>query len=230
MADYINEIREHLFSLSDSSYKDFNSSLIPTLNKSCMIGVRVPDIRKYAKEIKCTDAADRFLNSLPHKFYEENLLHGYLIEFISDFDECINAINRFLPYVDNWAVCDTVSPKVFSKNKDKLIYFIYKWIKSKDTYTVRYGIGMLMRHYLDDQFKQEYPTLVANIKSDDYYINMMKAWYFATALAKQYDNVISYLENKKLDKWTHNKTIRKAIESYRITENQKQYLKILRIS
>ena len=169
-----------------------------------------------------------FLDELPHKFFEENQLHAFIISEIKDYDECILYLNKFLPYVDNWATCDQMSPKVFKKNHSKLLDQIKVWIKSSKTYTIRFGIGMLMQYYLDDDFKLEYLEMVSNIKSDEYYVNMMIAWYFATALAKQYDSTIKIIEGKKLDVWTHNKTIQKAIESYRITFEQKDYLRSLK--
>jgi len=185
----------------------------------------VPKIRALAKQIK-NDTGD-FLEKLPHKYYEENNLHALLVSQIPDFDECIEKLNRFLPYVDNWATCDIMSPKSFKKNKEKLLLQIENWIKSGHTYTIRFGIEMLMTHFLDDDFDEKYLEQVSLIKSDEYYINMMIAWYFATALAKKWDFAVKYLEDARLSQWVHNKTIRKAVESYRITEKQKEYLKTL---
>ncbi len=218
---------EELNKAKDIKYKEFNSKLIPNISKESIIGVKIPVIRTIAK--KNIDNSNEIFNSLPHKYYEENIIHGFLISEIKDYDNCIEELERFLPYIDNWAVCDTLNPKVFKKNTDKLIIRIKEWIKSKETYTIRFGIRMLMNYYLDDNFKKEYLKLVSKIKSNEYYINMMIAWYYATALAKQYDDTIIYLEQKKLDKWIHNKTIQKAIESNRINDNNKKYLKSLKI-
>ena len=223
------KILKELFKLQDKKYRDFQVKLIPGSSIDKMIGVRTPDLRKYSKELIKENNYKEFLDELPHNYFDENQLHAFILSEIKDYDECINYINKFLPYVDNWATCDQMSPKVFKKNKDKLLLEIKKWLKSKDTYTIRFGIGMLMQHYLDDDFKKEYLKLVSKIKSNEYYINMMIAWYFATALAKQYKDTIPYLEDKILDKWTHNKTIQKAIESYRITNEQKEYLRSLKI-
>ena len=220
---------EELFKLQDKEYADFQSKLTPSVDKSRFIGVRVPKIRKFAKLYFKDENSKEFLNTLPHQYYEENMLHGLLISEINDYDQCIKEVDKFLPYVDNWAVCDTMSPKVFKKNKDKLIAKIKIWSKSKEVYTCRFGIEMLMRYYLEEDFKTEYLNIPAAIVSDDYYINMMIAWFFATALAKQWDDSIKYIENRKLTKWVHNKTIQKAIESYRITNEQKEYLKSLKI-
>ncbi|MBR4262683.1 MAG: DNA alkylation repair protein [Bacilli bacterium] len=223
----MSSINEELFNLQDIKYRDFQIKLIPTRDPDTIIGIRTPDLRKLSKKIAKEDYKS-FLDELPHKYFDENQLHAFIISELKDYDECINYINKFLPYVDNWATCDQMSPKIFKKHIDKLIVQIKKWIKSKETYTIRFGIGMLMQYYLDDEFKKDYLELVSNIKSNEYYVNMMIAWYFATALAKQYDATIPYIENHKLDKWTHNKTIQKAIESYRITNEQKDYLRTLR--
>ncbi len=223
------KILKELFKLQDKKYRDFQVKLIPGSSIDKMIGVRTPDLRKYSKELIKENNYKEFLDELPHNYFDENQLHSFILSEIKDYDECINYMNRFLPYVDNWATCDQMSPKVFKKNKDKLLLEIKKWLKSKDTYTIRFGIGMLMQHFLDDDFKKEYLKLVSKIKSNEYYINMMIAWYFATALAKQYKETIPYLEDKILDKWTHNKTIQKAIESYRITNEKKEYLRSLKI-
>ena len=222
-------IIERLFTLQDLSYRDFNAKLIPNVPKDKVIGVRTPDIRKLAKELANTEQGQEFIRILPHKYHEENCLHAFIIEQIKDYDQCISEIDRFLPYIDNWATCDSLSPKVFAKNKDKLVADIKRWISDDKTYTIRFGVGMLMGHYLDEDFDPIYPEMVAGIRSEEYYVNMMLAWYFATALAKQYNAVIPYLEDKKLSLWVHNKTIRKAIESYRITKEQKDYLRTLAI-
>ena len=221
-------IQEELFKLQDLKYREFQSKLIPDVDKENIIGVRTPDLRKLAKEILKNNYND-FLNDLPHKYYEENQLHMFIISEIKNYDECLKRFNEFLPYVDNWSTCDQSLPKVFKKNSDKLINEIKKWIKSKETYTIRFGISMLMRVYLDKEFDKKYLEMVSKIKSKEYYVNMMIAWYFATALAKQYDATITYIENKKLDKWIHNKSIQKALESYRVTSEHKEYLKSLKI-
>lgn len=222
-------IRDELFKLQDKEYGDFQAKLTPGIPREKFIGVRVPVVRKLAKVyIKDSDSIN-FINTLPHEYYDENMLHGLLLSEIKDYDECIKYVDKFLPFVDNWAVCDIMSPKVFKKNKDKLIVKIKEWSKSKEVYTCRFGIEMLMSHYLDDDFKEEYLNIPLSIKSDEYYINMMLAWFYATALAKKWDSTIKILENKKLDKWIHNKTIQKARESYRITDEQKDYLKSIKM-
>ena len=225
----MNVIQKELFKLQDKKYKEFQEKLIPTRDPDTIIGVRTPELRKYAKRLVKSNNYQSFLKELPHKYFDENQLHAFIISEIKDYDECIKYINEFLPYVDNWATCDQMSPKVFKKYRSNLLIEIKKWIKSKETYTIRFGIGCLLQHFLDEDFKPEYLEMVSKIKSEEYYINMMIAWYFATALAKQYDLALLYINNKKLDKWTHNKTIQKAIESYRITPEQKEYLKSLRI-
>lgn len=221
-------VRKRLFELQDTAYRDFHSRLMPTVDKKLVIGVRTPDLRAFAKKISKTEYAQKFLAILPHKYYEENNLHAFLIEQIKDYDACIYEINRFLPFVDNWATCDMMRPRILAKNPEKLLCEIQKWIKSDEVYAVRFGIEMLMCYYLDGNFSPEYPEWVCNVKSDEYYVKMMVAWYFATALAKRYGNVIPYLENNRLDADTHNKTIRKAVESYRISDEKKTYLKGLK--
>lgn len=223
-----NYIISRLFELQDLKYRDFHSRLIPTVSKDLIIGVRTPALRKLAKEIKNSEAAKAFLVVLPHKYYEENNLHAFLIEEIRDYDECILQLNRFLPFVDNWATCDMMRPKIFKKHLPELLAEIKKWLESDDTYTVRFGIECLMCYYLDDNFSPEYPEIISKIRSDEYYIKMMQAWYFATALAKRYGEIVPYIEQNRLDADTHNKTIQKAIESYRITDEQKSYLKTLK--
>ena len=225
----LDEIRDELFKMQDIGYRDFNSKLIPTVKKEDMIGVRTPQLRKYAKKLLKEEGVEDFLHSLPHKYFDENQLHAFIISEINDFKNCIDEINRFLPYIDNWATCDQLSPIVFKKYRNDLLPHIYEWLKSDKTYTVRFGIGMLMEHFLDEDFKSEYPEMVAAVRSEEYYINMMTAWYFATALAKQYENILPFIEGNKLDTWTHNKTIQKAIESNRINAEQKNYLKGLKI-
>lgn len=227
--EVIEKVQAELFEMQDLTYRDFHAKLMPTIDKETIIGVRTPMLRTYAKKFGKTADAVTFLEVLPHKYYEENNLHGLLIEQIKDYPACIAAIERFLPYVNNWATCDMITLRTMKKHLDVFIQEVYSWMASDHPYIVRFGIGMLMRYYLDEQFKPEYPEKVAEIKSDEYYVNMMRAWYFATALAKQYDQILSYLEEKKLDTWTHNKTIQKAVESYRITPEQKRYLRTLRI-
>ncbi len=221
------DLQEQLFALQDIRYRDFHSKLIPGIEKSAIIGIRMPVLRKFAKEFARTKEAEAFIGELPHTYYEENNLHMMLITQMKDFDRCLAEIERFLPYIDNWATCDFSAPKCFAARKNELLPRIRQWIASEDTYTIRYGIGMLMRLYLDEDFREEYPQLVAGVSSEEYYVNMMIAWYFATALAKQWDAVIPYLEQHRLSDWNHKKTIRKAIESYRITQEQKEYLRTL---
>ena len=222
-------ITEQLFALQDLEYRNFHSKLMPTINPDVIIGVRTPVLRKLAKKIKGTPESVAFLQELPHHYYEENNLHGFLLESIKDFDGCIAALNKFLPYVDNWATCDMMVPKVLKKDLPKLYEWVKVWISSGEVYTIRFGVNMLMKYYLDEAFLPEYPELVASIGSEEYYVKMVVAWYFATALAKQYDAVLPFLEEKRLEIWTHNKTIQKAVESYRITSEQKTYLKSLKI-
>ena len=188
-----------LLDLKDKKYGEFQIKLIPTVDPKSIIGVRTPELRKLAKEIIKENDYEAFLNDLPHKYFDENQLHAFIISEIKDYDRCLDEVSKFLPYVDNWATCDQMSPKVFKKNHDKLIDNITKWIKSKETYTIRFGIGILMQHFLDEDFKVEHLKLVANIKSEEYYVNMMRAWYFATALSKQYESAIKYIENNSLD-------------------------------
>ena len=225
----LNEIRVELFKMQDMDYRDFNSKLIPTVDKESMIGIRTPDLRKYAKQLGKSSDAIEFLQTLPHKYFDENQLHAFIISEIKDFKSCVDRVNEFLPYVDNWATCDQLSPKVFKKHHKELITYIKEWLKSDKVYTLRFGIGMLMEHFLDEDFDILYPETVSKIRSGEYYINMMIAWYFATALAKQYESVIPFIENNSLDIWTHNKAIQKSIESYRITDEQKAYLRELKI-
>lgn len=220
-----NLVIKELFELQDLKYKDFQSKLIPTVPPDRIIGVRTPLLRKLAKEMTCDGG---FTNTLHHFYFEENNLHAFLIEKIRDFDECISQTEKFLPFVDNWATCDSFCPQIFKKNREKLLPYINKWIKSDHTYTVRFAVCMLMRFFLDELFDEKYLKSVADIKSDEYYINMVKAWFFATALAKQYEKTLPYIENNLLDIWLHNKTIQKATESYRISSEQKTYLKALR--
>ncbi len=226
----ITDLREKLNSLQDLKYRDMQIKIIPGVDPGSVIGVRTPELRNMAKEIlKAGDYKD-FLKELPHKYFEENQLHAFIISGIKDMNECMEQLEKFLPYVDNWATCDQMSPKVFKKHKDELLVHIREWIESEEPYTVRFGIGMLMEHFLDEDFKPEYPEMVAKLRSREYYVNMMIAWYFATALAKQYEIVLPFIEGKKLDDWTHNKAIQKSVESYRITEEHKKYLKSLKVA
>ncbi len=221
-------VRMRLFALQDTAYRDFQSRLIPTAAPASVIGVRTPALRALAKELRGQPEVQPFLRALPHLYFEENQLHAFLLEQERDFAAALAGVETFLPYVDNWATCDQLSPAVFQKNRRALLPAIYRWLASGKTYTVRFGIGMLMRYFLEEDFTPAYPALVAAVPGEDYYIRMMAAWYFATALAKQYDAVIGYLENKKLPRWTHNRTIQKAVESYRLTGEQKTYLRTLR--
>ena len=221
-------IRRHLYDLQDSEYKAFNSKLIPNIEPERIIGVRTPELKAYAKSLKNCDVS-AFLSDLPHKYYDENSLHGFLIMGIKDYDRCIAAINAFLPFVDNWATCDQLRPLCFKKHRAELIEQIIIWLESEHTYTKRFAMGMLMAHFLDEDFKPEYLEWLAEIRSEEYYVNMMLAWYYATALAKQWEATLPYIENRRLDTWVHNKTIQKAIESYRVTDEQKAYLRTLRI-
>lgn len=223
------QIQKRLFEMQDLKYRDFHSRLMPNIDKDLVIGVRTPQLRKFAAEVSKSGSAAEFIKVLPHKYYEENNLHAMLIEHIKDYDATIIETERFLPFIDNWATCDMFKPKIFNRNKDKLIDKIYEWIDSDSVYTVRYAIGMLMKFFLDEDFDTKYLDTVAAVKSDEYYVNMMMAWYFATALAKQYDDAIKVIENRRLDPWTHNKAIQKAIESYRIDKGTKDYLRLLKI-
>ena len=222
-------VQKQLFELQDLQYRDFHAKLLPTKEKEKIIGVRTPALRKFAKAFGKTEDAKEFLKVLPHQYYEENNLHGLLIEQMKDYDQCLIELERFLPYIDNWATCDLLSVKIVKKYLDTFIKEVYRWIDSDQAYTIRFGIGMLMRYYLDDEFRMEYPEKVTAVQSEEYYVNMMRAWYFATALAKQYDQILPFIEEQRLDIWTHNKSIQKAIESYRITPEQKTYLRTLKV-
>lgn len=221
-------IQKELFKLQNKKYAEFQAKLTPTVAREKFIGVRVPDVRKLAKAIYKDGAYEDFLKQLPHEYYDEDMLHGLILSEIKGYEVCVAAVDEFLPYVNNWAVCDIMSPKVFRKHKTELIEKIKEWVASKETYTCRFGMEMLMSHFLDEDFKAEYLKIPASVRSEEYYVNMMTAWFFATALAKQWDATIPYIENNKLDVWTHNKTIQKARESYRITDEQKEYLKGLK--
>ncbi len=222
------EIRERLMQMQDLKYREFQVKLIPNIAPETVVGVRTPELRRYAKELQKRPETEAFLEDLPHAFFDENQLHAFVISGIRDYERCIREVRRFLPYVDNWATCDQMSPAVFRRHKKELLEEIRGWIASGETYTVRFGIGMLMQHYLDEDYDPAYPEMAAGVRSEEYYVNMMVAWYFATALAKQYDSVIPYLEEGRLPVWTHNKAIQKAVESYRITQEQKEYLRGLR--
>lgn len=224
----INEVRKQLFELQDLEYKAFHSRLMPTIDPETIIGVRTPVLRKFAREMSKSGSVEEFLNDLPHRYYEENNLHGFLIESIKDYDKCLAEMDRFLPYVDNWATCDLMRPKVFKKNPEALLPKIKEWLASDKTYVIRYAIGALMTYFLDEHFKVEYAEAVAAVESEEYYVKMMVAWYFATALAKQWDAILPFIEGWRLKKWNHNKAIQKAIESYRITAEQKDYLRTLK--
>ena len=228
----INKIKNDLLLMQDKTYKDFHSKLMPTINPDSIIGIRVPVLRDYAKKLfkeNSIKSLNPFLKNLPHEFYEENNIHAFIIEKINNFDECIFYLEKFLPYIDNWATCDMLNPKIFKNNCEKLLEKIYQWINSDSVYTVRFAIGMLMRYFLDEKFETKYLDLVTSINSEEYYINMMRAWFFATALAKQYEQTFPYIKNYSLDKWTHNKTIQKAKESFRISKEQKEELKKFRV-
>lgn len=222
-------IQEKLFALQDTKYREFQSKLMPTVDPDTVIGVRTPQLRKLAKEIAKTEEKQLLLQGLPHTYFEENQLHAFVIALEKDFERCLAEVERFLPYIDNWATCDQLSPKVFAKHREELLSRIDVWLESDHVYTIRFGIGMLMQHFLNEDFDVKYAERVAGIRSDEYYVNMMTAWYFATALAKQYDAVLPFIENRKMDVWTHNKAIQKAVESYRITPEQKTYLRSLKI-
>lgn len=240
-------IREHLWELQDTEYRDFQAKLMPTIEKAHIIGIRTPVLRKYAKELARTsrlfmvskdmaavdngsaDIVEQFISDVPHYYYEENNLHMFLILQMKDYDMALSYLEAFLPYIDNWATCDCGVPAVFKKHTDELLPHVYSWLGSDKPYTVRFGIGTLMRLYLDEKFDIKYTLDVAKMRSGEYYVNMMKAWYIATALAKQYEAVLPVLQEQLMDKWSHNKAIQKAVESYRITPKQKEYLKTLKV-
>ncbi|HCL08330.1 MAG TPA: DNA alkylation repair protein [Blautia sp.] len=219
------KLQKQLFELQDLKYRDFHSKLMPETDKETVIGIRTPVLRKFAKEFAGTSEAEAFLRQLPHRYYEENNLHMMLITGIKDYEKCMEEIQRFLPCIDNWATCDYPAPKCFARHKDQVLEEAKRWISSGETYVIRYGIGMLMRLFLDEDFSSEYLEMAAAVQSQEYYVNMMIAWYFATALAKQWDATVPYIEQHKLSDWVHRKTVQKAVESYRITPEQKEYLK-----
>lgn len=222
------EVQQQLFALQDQAYLEFHYKLIPTVKKETIIGVRTPQLRKFAKDFAKTPEAMDYLKLLPHQYYDENNLHGFIIETIKDYSTCVVAVDAFLPYVDNWATCDLMSPKVFKKHLPELLEQIRIWIKSDATYTIRFGIEMLMSYYLDEEFTSEFLELVAAVRSEEYYVKMMVAWYFATALAKQYEATLPFIQQRRLEVWTHNKAIQKAIESLRLTAEQKDVLRALK--
>jgi len=217
---------DSLYALQDTVYRDFNSGLIPNVPKDSFIGVRTPLLRNLAKDMIKSGLAKDFIDNLPHKLFEENQLHAFILSYLRDFGVVIRETERFLPYVDNWATCDQLSPIVFKSNKGVLLDYVYKWLKSNHTYTVRFGIKLLMQYWLDADFDEKYADIVANIKSDDYYVNMMRAWYFATGLAKQYERILPYLQ--KLDDWTRKRTIQKSLESFRVSDEHKKELRLLK--
>lgn len=222
------ELQKELFQMHDEGYRDFHATLMPTVPRQTIIGIRVPVLRSFAKQFFKAEQKNQFLKELPHTYYEENNLHAFLIEQIKDFEEALSETENFLPYIDNWATCDMFFPKVFLKNSERLLPKIRCWITSEHPYTVRYAIGLLMRMFLEEKFLPEYPEMVLEVESEEYYVKMMIAWYFATALAKQYQDIIGYFTKPRLDVWTHNKAIQKAIESNRIPEETKKYLKTLK--
>ena len=222
------QIQSRLFHLQDPQYRAFQCKLLPTVPPETVIGVRTPVLRAYAKELRETEAAADFLRDLPHAYFDENQLHAFLLCEIRDHPRCMAEVERFLPYVDNWATCDQLSPRAFRRHRPELLERVRAWLGSDAPYTVRFGLGMLMEHYLDDAFQTEYPELVARLRAEDYYVKMMIAWYFATALAKQYAAALPFLEQGRLDVWTHNKAIQKAVESRRIPPERKEYLKTLK--
>jgi 3-methyladenine DNA glycosylase AlkD len=225
----VDEIRKKLYEEQDLKYRELQARTIPGVGIDNIIGVRTPILRKYAKELKSREDIGSFLDDLPHKYFDEDQLHAFILSEMKDYDKCLAEVKRFIPYVNNWATCDQMSPKVFKKHKEELLETIKEWISSDEVYTIRFGVGMLMEHFLDEDFKPKYLTMVSKLRSDEYYVNMMIAWYFATALAKQYDAAIPFIEKKRLAVWTHNKAIQKSIESYRITAEQKDYLRSLKI-
>lgn len=223
------EIQRRLFALQDEEYRDFQSKLIPTVAPETMIGVRTPALRALARELSGHAEIGDFLRALPHSYFDENQLHAFLVSGMRDYGRCMDELCRFLPYVDNWATCDQMSPKVFKKHRPELLEMIREWLASGETYPTRFAIGMLMEHFLDDDFTGDTMELVVGVRSEEYYVNMMIAWYFATALCKQYRAALPVIEGRRLDPWTHNKAIQKAVESRRVTDEQKAYLRSLKL-
>lgn len=222
------EITEYLFSIRDEKYAEFQRSLIPTVDPEAIIGVRTPQLRLLAKELVKSHDSEKFIAVLPHRYFEENQLHAFILSLMKDYDGCLSEVQRFLPHVDNWATCDQLAPQCFSKHRQSLLPHIECWMQSKHEYSVRFAIGMLMRYFLDESFEDQFLDKVASFQREAYYIRMMQAWYFATALAKQYPKTLLFFEQRRLSQWTHNKAIQKAVESYRVTEEHKVYLKTLR--
>ncbi len=225
----IKELQTLLFEYEDKKYGDFGAKLIPGFPREKFIGIRAPEYKNILKRIKGDEVIPVFLSTLPHTYHEENCLHVALINKIKDFDECLAALEKFIPYIDNWAVNDGVNPVCFKKHRDELIGLVQKWISSEATYTRRCGMKILMANYLDEDFKPEYLDLPADLRSDEYYVNMMTAWLFAEALVKQWDTAVKYIEGHRLDDWTHNKTIQKACESFRVPNERKEYLRLLKV-
>ena len=223
------QIRDELFRMQDESYRDFQVRLIPTMNPEAMIGVRTPALRSLAGQMYRAGDYAAFLDDLPHRYFDENQLHAFVLSEMRDFGECVGGVCRFLPFVDNWATCDQLSPKAFKRHRPELLAYVGQWLNSGQTYAVRFAIGMLMTHYLDEDFDGEYLRMVAQVPTEAYYVGMMVAWYFATALAKQYDAALPYIEERRLAPWTHNKAIQKSLESYRISEDRKTHLKGLKV-
>ena len=226
--DIHRHVLESLYAVQDSAYRDFNSKPIPNVSKDSFIGVRTPILRKLAKDMVKSGQYKDFISNLPHKFFEENQLHAFILSEMKDFDIVLKQVERFLPFVDNWATCDQLSPNVFKKTPDELLKHVCRWVKSKDVYAVRFGVKTLMQYWLDDKFDEKYADIVANIKTDEYYINMMRAWYFATAAAKQYERILPYFKPGKIDGWTRLRAIQKACESFRVSDAHKKELKHLR--
>ena len=223
------EIVAELLQMRDQDYALMQAKIIPTVNSDRIIGVRTPALRAFAKRLYKGSGTGEFLSTLPHQYFDEDQLHAFVISLEKDFDKGIAEVSAFLPFIDNWATCDQLNPVSFKKEPEKLLPYIQTWIRSDKIYTVRFAIGMLMQHFLNERFDTKYADMVAKVKSEEYYIKMMIAWYFATALAKQYESILPYIEEKKLDDWTHNKAIQKSVESYRITDEQKSYLKTLKV-
>ena len=217
-----------LFALRDEAYASFQGNLVPTVAPDRIIGVRTPALRNLAAEMVKEGCDKDFISELPHRYFEEDQLHAFVVSLVKDYGRCVEEVDRFLPYVDNWATCDQLSHKCFGRHRLELLGYVERWIGSNHVYTVRFAMGMLMRHYLDDAFKKLYLDMVADVSSEEYYIRMMQAWYFATALAKQYESSLPYIEGRRLPQWTHNKAIQKAVESFRVTEEHKEFLKSLR--
>ena len=222
------QLREQLYSLKDEQYKSFQSKLIPSINPDTIIGVRTPQLKKIAAVMVKEGKYQEFLQELPHAYFEENQIHGFLIAGIKDMEECVKELNRFLPYVNNWATCDQLTPKIFKTHKEELLKEIPLWFEAKEEYTVRFGIKMMMDHFLEKDFSLKYPQIISKIQRQEYYIRMMVAWYFATALAKQYEQILPFFTEGRLEPWIHKKALQKAVESQRISPEQKEYLKTLR--